>query len=136
MKIIVTGATGMVGAEVVRQAIADEAIEVVTVLLRNPSEIKHPKIREIVHKDFLNYQGLENVFRETDACLWCLGISQSRVTKNEYFTITYEYAIEAAKAMLKANPSITFAFLREKEQTLQKKVVCGLQKLKARPKIH
>src|SRR6476620_8475327 len=111
MKIIITGSTGTVGAELVRQAIADNDIEQVILLARNPSDTKHPKIREIIHKDFLNYSGLENVFKDADACLWCLGISQTRVSKEDYFVITYDYAVAAAKAMLAANPSITFLFL-------------------------
>jgi uncharacterized protein YbjT (DUF2867 family) len=111
MKIIVTGATGTVGSEVVRQAITDDSIEQVTVLARKPAETKHTRIREVIHKDFLNYSGLENIFRENDACIWCLGISQSRVSKSDYFTITYEYAVAAGKAMLQSNPGITFLFL-------------------------
>ena len=111
MKIIVTGSTGTVGAELVRQAVADNDIEQVILLARNPSETKHPKIREIIHKNFLDYSGLENVFKEADACIWCLGISQTSVSKDQYFIITYEYTVAAAKAMLDANPSITFLFL-------------------------
>jgi len=111
MKIIITGSTGTVGSELVREAVADNDIEEVILLARKPSEIKHPKIREIIHKNFLDYSGLENIFRETDACLWCLGISQTKVSKEDYFIITYDYAVTAAKAMLAANPAITFLFL-------------------------
>ena len=111
MKIIVTGSTGTVGSEVVRQAVLDNDIEQVIVLARNHSETKHPKIREIIHKNFLDYSGLENVFKEADACLWCLGISQTRVSKEEYFVITHDYAVAAARAMLAANPVIIFLFL-------------------------
>jgi uncharacterized protein YbjT (DUF2867 family) len=111
MKIIITGSTGTVGSELVREAVADNDIEEVILLARKPSEIKHPKIREIIHKNFLDYSGLENIFRETDACLWCLGISQTKVSKEDYFIITYDYAVAAAKAMLAANPAITFLFL-------------------------
>ena len=111
MKIIITGSTGTVGSELVREAVADNDIEEVILLARKPSEIKHPKIREIIHKNFLDYNGLENIFRKTDACLWCLGISQTKVSKDDYFIITYDYAVAAAKAMLAANPAITFLFL-------------------------
>ena len=111
MKIIITGSTGTVGSELVREAVADNDIEEVILLARKPSEIKHPKIREIIHKNFLDYSGLENIFMETDACLWCLGISQTKVSKDDYFIITYDYAVAAAKAMLAANPAITFLFL-------------------------
>jgi uncharacterized protein YbjT (DUF2867 family) len=111
MKIIVTGSTGTVGSEVVRQAVADKDIEQVILIARNPSETKHPKIREIIHKNFLDYNGLKSIFKEANACLWCLGISQASVTRDQYFVITYDYTVAAAKAMLDANPSITFLFL-------------------------
>jgi len=111
MKIIVTGSTGTVGSELVRQAVADNDIEEVILLARNQSEIKHPRIRQIIHKHFTDYSGLENIFKEADACIWCLGISQTTVSRGDYFAITYDYAVAAAKAILAANPSITFLFL-------------------------
>lgn len=111
MKIIITGSTGTVGAELVRQAVADNDVSQVILLARKPAETQHPKIREIIHSNFLDYSGLEHVFREADACIWCLGISQTAVSKEEYSIITYDYTVAAAKAMLAANPKITFLFL-------------------------
>ena len=111
MKIIVTGSTGTVGSELVRQAVADNDIEEVILLARNPTETKHPKIRQIIHKNFTDYRGLEIIFKEADACIWCLGISQSSVSRKEYSAITYDYVVAAAIAMLAANPSISFLFL-------------------------
>lgn len=101
----------MVGSEVIRQAIDDPSVEKVILLTRRASSISHPKIRQILHADFEHYEGLEEVFRQTDACLWCLGISQSRVSKRQYFTITHDYTVAAAKAMLAAHPGIAFLFL-------------------------
>lgn len=111
MNIIVTGATGTVGSEVVRQAILDNDIHHVTLITRRTAGFNNPKVKEIIHHDFLNYNGLEDIFRQADACIWCLGISQSRVNKNDYFRITYEYAVAAAKAMMSTNPNMTFLFL-------------------------
>jgi uncharacterized protein YbjT (DUF2867 family) len=111
MKIIITGATGMAGAEVVRQAIADESINEIIALVRRPMEISHQKITTVIHQDFLNYEAVAHYFKDCDACIWCLGISQMQVSKQQYHVITYDYTIAAAKAMLAANPHIHFVFL-------------------------
>ena len=111
MKIIVTGATGLVGAEVLRQAIIDDQIESITAIVRKPLSIQHPKITTILHQDFMDYSGLESVFKMNDAILWCLGISQSQVSKEQYHAITYDYTIAAAKAIVSVNPSMAFIFL-------------------------
>ncbi len=111
MKIIITGATGMVGSEVIRQAIADNDISEVTALVRRPLKIQHPKLNTVIHQNFLDYSNLAEVFKNKDACLWCLGISQNAVSKEEYIRITYDFTLAAAKEMLQANPLITFLFL-------------------------
>ncbi len=111
MKIIVTGATGMAGSEVVRQAINDESITRIIALVRRPLEMIHPKITTVIHDDYLLYEDVKDHFRNCDACIWCLGISQLQVSKEQYAVITYDYAIAAAKAMLAVNPSLHFVFL-------------------------
>jgi len=123
--IIITGATGTAGSQLLREALADNEISSVTVLVRRPLDIQHPKLKVIIHPDFLNYTGLEGLFKNSDACIWCLGISQALVSKEEYIKITYDYALAAAKAMSTINPQMTFVFLsgmgadsREKSRVL------------------
>lgn len=111
MNIIITGATGMAGAEVVRQAIADKHISQITAIVRKPLDIQDSKLKTIIHADFTNYSTLTEIFMQANACLWCLGISQTQVSKQVYETITYDYTLAAAKAMLIANPGIVFMFL-------------------------
>jgi uncharacterized protein YbjT (DUF2867 family) len=111
MKIIVTGATGMVGSEVLRQAIADNNITEITAIVRRPLDVNHPKLRTIIHQNFSDYSDLADVFTNSEACIWCLGISQNQVNKEEYIKITYDYTAAFAKDILQANPGISFLFL-------------------------
>jgi len=101
----------MAGSEVIRQAITDDNITQIIALVRRPLEIAHSKISSIIHQDFLNYDAVKDHFKDCDACIWCLGISQLQVSKQQYGIITYDYTIAAAKAMLAVNPDIHFVFL-------------------------
>jgi uncharacterized protein YbjT (DUF2867 family) len=111
MKIIVTGATGMAGSEVIRQAIKDDTITKIIALARKPLDITNPKIKTVIHQDFLNYEAIQHHFKNCDVCIWCLGKSQLQVSKLQLTVITYDYTIAAAKAMFAVNPSIHFVFL-------------------------
>ncbi|MEN9523307.1 MAG: hypothetical protein RL065_1684 [Bacteroidota bacterium] len=111
MKLIITGANGMAGSEVVRQAILNESISEITLIARRSLNISHSKIKTVIHSDFSNYDALKNIFAQHDACIWCLGISQTQVTESEYIKITYDFTIAAAQSMLQSNPNITFLFL-------------------------
>jgi uncharacterized protein YbjT (DUF2867 family) len=111
IRILVTGATGLAGSEVVRQAILDDGISEITALVRRPLPIRHPKLKIVLHDNYRDYSSLTALFAAHDACVWCLGISQTQVKEDEYIRITYEYVVTAAQAMLSANPGIAFLFL-------------------------
>ena len=115
----------LAGSEVIRQAILDPGIDSITALVRRPPAIQHPKLNIVLHGNYKDYSPLTELFAAHDACLWCLGISQTQVPQDEYIRITYDYAVTAAQAMLAANPSIAFVFLsgagadsQEKSRTL------------------
>lgn len=109
MKVIVTGATGLAGSEVVRECLKDPNIERVMVLARRPIGIEDSKLVTVLHDDFSNYDPA--IFKGYDACFWCLGIAQSKVSVAEYEKITFDYAVAAANAMYAVNPNFTFCFL-------------------------
>ena len=112
MKLIITGVTGVAGSETVRQALLDSRITRVTAISRRSISLQHEKLRVIVIKDFLDYSPIINDLKDHDACLWCLGVSQNQVgSDEEYHTITYEYAMAAAEALLSVNPNIIFGFV-------------------------
>jgi uncharacterized protein YbjT (DUF2867 family) len=111
MKLILTGATGLSGAEVLKQALNDKDIERITVLTRKSVDQSHPKLNEIILKDFTDYSGVVDKISDHDACIWALGISQNAVGKEEYIKITEDYTMAAAKCFFKANPNMRFLFL-------------------------
>ena len=111
MRIIVTGGTGLVGEEVVRQAMTDDRITSITAIVRKPMKLQHAKLQTVIHKNFMDYTGLEDLIAHNDAFFWCLGLSQSQVNKVEYEKITYDYTIAAAEKVLSTNPYMKFLFL-------------------------
>lgn len=111
MNIVVFGATGTVGGEVVRQAIDNPGIHKITAVVRKSLDIKNSKLQVVTHEDYMHYEALEGLFKNTDACFWCLGISQTQVNEQEYFTITHDYALKAGESIVRYNPGMTFVFV-------------------------
>lgn len=111
MKIIITGATGTAGSEVLRQALADRDIAKILVLARRQPDITDPKLTVALLDDFLDYSSIAPQLAGYDACLWCLGVSQNDVSKQEYEKITHDYAVAAARTMGGINENFRFCFL-------------------------
>lgn len=111
IRLILTGATGFAGNAVLQQALVDPVIERITVLTRRPLELSHPKLKQVQLTDFTDYSNIPGEDLIADACIWCLGVSQTAVGKDEYLRITVDYALAAARAMLAHNPRLRFCFL-------------------------
>lgn len=113
MKILIFGATGLIGSECVRQAIEDKDIEHVTAIVRRPFDkpLTSDKLTIINHADFLDYSSLLKTFEEHQGCIWALGVSQNAVNQADYMKITHDYTLAAAKAMAEANPNLRFIFV-------------------------
>jgi dTDP-4-dehydrorhamnose reductase len=131
MKIILTGATGFVGSEVLRQSLADPLIEQVTVLVRRSVGMTNPKLKQIILEDFRDYSKVAADLK-VDACIWCLGVSQTEVSKEEYIKITFDYTMAGASAMLTANPKMNFCFLSGRGADQDGKSISLYGKIKGR----
>ena len=84
----------------------------VRAITRRPLRFAHPKLRAVVHPDFLDYSGSEEVLRGVDACMYCLGISVTQVSgEAEYRKITHDFAIAAARALADNSPGAAFHFV-------------------------
>ena len=111
MKVIVFGASGMVGAGVVRECLDDSRVESVLSVVRRPTGLAHPKLREHVRSNFLSFVDAAEVLRPHDACFYCLGMTSVGASEEAYRRVTYDMTLAAASALLALNPRITFCFV-------------------------
>ena len=114
MKILLFGATGAVGNSVLEACSAASIVDEVRAITRRPLMNTSAKLRTYVHKDFLNYATVEEAFRGVDACLFCLGISITKVSKEDYRTITYSYTLAAANMLKRCSPGAGFHYISGK----------------------
>jgi uncharacterized protein YbjT (DUF2867 family) len=111
MKVIIFGATGMVGQGVLRECLLDPDIELVLTVGRNSTNIGNQKLREIAHADLLNYTAIEDRLSGFDACFFCLGVSSFRMDPADYARITYGYTIATATTLSRLNPAMVFTYV-------------------------
>lgn len=111
MKVILFGATGMIGKGVLLECLDDPGIESVLSIGRRSAGLSHPKLRELLHQDFLDYGAVEDELSGYDVCLYCLGISAAGMSEADYRRITYEFAVAAAEVLLRQNPGMRIGFI-------------------------
>jgi uncharacterized protein YbjT (DUF2867 family) len=111
MKVILFGATGMVGQGVLRECLLDPEITSVLAIGRSPSGQAHAKLREVLHNNFLDYAAIEPQLAGFDACFFCLGVTSVGLTEERYRRLTYDITMAAATAMAKLNPGMTFIYV-------------------------
>ena len=110
-KVIITGATGMVGKGVLLECLDHESIDEVLVIGRNTVDVDHKKLKQLVHKDFSDFRSVKEQLAGYDGCFYCLGISAAGLNESEYKKITYGYTISLANVLLELNPSMTFNYV-------------------------
>ena len=111
MKVVLFGATGMVGSGALLACLADARVESVLAIGRTPTGRAHPKLREVIHTDFFTYDALRAEFAAADACFFCLGVSSAGMSEADYTRQTYDLTLAAARAMAAANPRMTFCYV-------------------------
>jgi uncharacterized protein YbjT (DUF2867 family) len=103
MKVIITGATGMVGKGVLLECLNNHLVKQVLIINRKPVGLNHPKLKEIIHTDFYDLSTIENELTGYDACFFCLGVSAFRMSEEDYTKLTYDLALNFAKTVHKVN---------------------------------
>src|SRR6266516_4497346 len=112
MKVVIFGASGMVGKGVLLECLDDARVEHVLLVLRHPTDVSHPKIREIMHTDFTEFGSLQATFADLDACFYCLGITAVGLSESEYHHLTYHRTLAAATALASASAGrLTFCYV-------------------------
>jgi uncharacterized protein YbjT (DUF2867 family) len=111
MKVLIFGATGMVGRGVLLECLRDPDVDLVVTLGRTVTGIRDGKLREIEHRDLSNYAGMEESLTGIDACFFCLGVASSGMKEPDYARVTYGYTMAAAEILSRLNPGMTFIFV-------------------------
>jgi uncharacterized protein YbjT (DUF2867 family) len=111
MKVIVFGATGMVGQGVLFECLRALDVESVLVIGRTSTGLWHPKLREIIHADLTSYASIEHELAGHDACFFCLGVSAAGMSEQDYTRITYDITLAAAEVLARLSPAMTFIYV-------------------------
>lgn len=111
IKAIVTGTTGMVGEGVLLECLENPDVEAVLIINRRPLGMDHPKLTEIVHKDFHDISAIEGQLTGYNACYFCLGVSSVGMKEPEYRRITYDLTLHVAEVLSRQNPNMTFCYV-------------------------
>lgn len=107
MKVILFGATGMVGRGVLRECLLDSGVTEVLSVARGKSGQKHDKLRELLRKDLFEVADLEGY----DACFFCLGVSSVGMSEADYTHLTYDLTLGWARALARLNPAMTYVYV-------------------------
>jgi len=111
MKVLLLGATGMVGQGVLRECLlADDVTEVVA-LGRTPTGQQHPKLRELVHADLFDCHAVEAQLSGFDAGFFCIGVTSSGMAETEYARLTHDLTLAVAQTLARLNPSMCFVYV-------------------------
>ena len=111
MKVILFGASGMVGQGVLRECLLDRDVESVLAIGRSALGQQHAKLLEIVHEDLTGLDSIEEQLRGYDACFFCLGVSSAGMREADYRRVTYDLTMAAAQTLARLNPSMTFIYV-------------------------
>jgi uncharacterized protein YbjT (DUF2867 family) len=111
MKVILFGASGMVGQGVLRECLLDPAVTQILTVGRRADAPPNPKLTQIVQRDFFDFTDIEPQLSGYDACFFCLGVSSGFMREQEYAHLTYDLTLAAARTLSRVNPGMTFVYV-------------------------
>ncbi|OWY30769.1 NAD-dependent epimerase/dehydratase family protein [Herbaspirillum robiniae] len=126
MKVLIFGASGMVGLGVLRECLVAADVTQVTTIGRTPADtslfrrdrmdagfnyaVSH-KLRQVTHADMFDYAAIEPLLAGYDACFFCLGVSSLGMREDDYARITYDLTLAAARTLRRLNPGMRFVYV-------------------------
>lgn len=111
IKVIITGATGMVGEGVLFECLQNEKVAEVLIVSRRHYDLQHPKLKELIVPDFLQMDPYREIVNGYDACFFCAGVSSVGMKEDKYTTLTYDTTLAFAKALLTVNRNMVFTYV-------------------------
>jgi uncharacterized protein YbjT (DUF2867 family) len=111
IKAIITGSTGMVGEGVLHECLNHPEVESVLIINRRTCDVKHPKLKEIIHKDFSDFTSIETELSGYNAAFLCMGVSSVGMKEEKFKYLTYDLTMALAKPIAKLNPDITITYV-------------------------
>lgn len=111
MRILIFGATGMVGQGVLQRALAADDVDEVVSISRRPTGVTDDRLCEVIHEDFHDYGGLDDALTGVDAVFFCLGVSSMGMSEEEYTRLTYDLTLAAARAVVEKSPDSVFIYV-------------------------
>ena len=111
MDVVVFGATGMVGQGVLRECLRDPQVTHVLAVGRRPTGVSHPKLAELVRRDFHDWSAADEALAGWDACFFTLGVSAAGMSEADYTRTTYDLTLAAATTLARLNSGMTFIYV-------------------------
>ncbi len=109
LKVIITGASGMVGRGVLLECLESAHVDAVTIVNRRSLEMKHPKLTELILADFNDCDSL--TLSGYDACYFCLGVSVLGLNEAQYKAITYDLTMKFARHLVQDSSGAVFCYV-------------------------
>lgn len=111
MKVIITGATGMVGKGILFECLDHEQISQVLSISRRRLGIEHPKLIELIHDDFSEFSSVSEELKGYDACYASMGVSSAGMKEDQYTRLTYDFTLSLARELHRLDPQMTFNYV-------------------------
>jgi uncharacterized protein YbjT (DUF2867 family) len=111
MKVILFGATGMVGQGALRECLLDPAVETVLAIGRSPTGQTNAKLHEIRHTNFLDLSAIEGQLGDYEACFFCLGVTSLGQSEESYRHLTYDITMAVATTLARCNHRMSFIYV-------------------------